>query len=313
MESILQSAISLQINLSPTDFSLCRQLLSTQIGYFYEAVHEVVLTIETRKSKGKKFGANFDRNKEKLENLLQHLAVQFPKLRIAPVDYDPAVKQEVAARFFHGEAKIPDKDYRGGPFYSYFFGLHSCKGRYVIHMDSDMFLGGNPNQWLTGALKLLQEPSVFFVNPLPGPPALDFELKQRHFQRLNRYTYSFKNVTTRFFLTDLEKITRSPLTLRFIKPSLKRLVKGALQRNFWELPEMLFTDILAVNNSFRVSYWGDNDLDGCYSLHPLVKPESFISYIPVLLQRIKANDFPEPQRGWYNVHKDVFDVSRAAN
>lgn len=311
MEPQSTPGISLQINLSPTDYPICQQLLATQINYFYDTVQEVVLTVETRRSKGKKFGANFDLNKDKLNDLLLELSVHFPKLRIVPVDYAPAVKEAVAARFFRQVTNLPDKDYRGGPFYSYFFGLYSCRYPYVIHMDSDIFLGGKTEQWLAGALEQLKDPAVLFINPLPGPPTLDFDLKQLYFQRLNRYAYSFKNVTTRFFLTDLTKITSTKLTLRFIKPSLRRLVKGTLQRNFWELPEMLFSDILENDTRYRLCYWGENDREGCYSLHPNLKSESFIKYIPILLKRISENDFPERQRGWYDVHKDVFDFTKS--
>lgn len=306
----LHPGISLQINLSPTDYPLSRQLLSTQLEYFYEAVQEVVLTIETRRSKGKKFGLNFDQNKEKLENFLLRLAVQFPKIRVVPVNYDPQVKKEVASSFFHEGTIMPDKDYRGGPFYSYFFGLFSCKCRYIIHMDCDMFLGGNTMQWLTGAMKLMEDPFVYFINPFPGPPNADFSLKQPFFQRLNRYTYSFETITTRFFLTDLTKITSTRLGLRYIKPSLRRLVRAGMQGNFWELPEKLFSDILKRDHKLRVSFWGENEMEGCYSLHPVFKPESFIAYIPELLQRIKANDFPERQYGWHNLHADIFDVPK---
>ena len=56
-------------------------------------------------------------------------------------------------------------------------------------------------------------------------------------------------------------------------------------------------------------FGGGNDLDGCYSLHPLIKSPGFITSIPALMQRIKENNFPEPQRGWYNVHKDIVEIT----
>ena len=311
MENNPTAGISLQINLSPTDFPICQQLLATQITYFYNLVQEVVLTVETKKSKGKKFGLNFEENKTKLDNLLKHLVLQFPKIRIVPVNYKQDVKLEVAARFFKNTTTIPNKDYRGGPFYSYFFGLYSCKCPLVLHLDSDMFLGGNTEEWLKDALEILNDKSVLFVGPLPGPPTNNFELKQTYQKRNNRYTFQFNNVTTRFFLTDLNKIFATRLRIRLINFSIRKIIKGSLQQNYWELPELLFSDLLKKEDMYRVCYWGRNDEVGCYSLHPLHKPEAFINFIPELLQKISKNDFPEQQRGYYNVHKDVFNFSNA--
>ncbi|MBC5773722.1 hypothetical protein H8S95_06580 [Pontibacter sp. KCTC 32443] len=305
MGSTTDKAISLQINLSPTDYPLCKQLLRKQISYFYEDVEEIILTVETKKSKGKKFGENFKANCHKLAQLLAELVLTYPKIRIAPVDYSPEIKKAVSKRFFKNTDAIPDKDYRGGPFYSYFFGLYSCKSRYVIHMDSDMFIGGKATQWIHGALKHLQQQSVMFVNPLPGPPNSNFHLKQPYHSRQNRYTYYFKTVTTRFYLTDLDRLTSEQLSIRLINPSLRRIAKGIMQRNFWELPEKLFSDLLKKKGYYRVCYWGENDQNGCFTLHPLIKPESFITNIPKFFELIDKNDFPESQRGWYNIHKDT--------
>ncbi|WP_431218087.1 hypothetical protein ACQ86N_19380 [Puia sp. P3] len=66
--------------------------------------------------------------------------------------------------------------------------------------DSDMILGGTPNAWLQDAVKLLNShPDYLFVNPLAGPPAADFQLKQPYFQRLGSCQFVFQKMSTRVF------------------------------------------------------------------------------------------------------------------
>lgn len=300
------NGISLQINLSPSDFLLCKSLLPYQIEFFYEQVDEVVLTIETKKSNGKRFGSNFEENEENLYAFLKTLVLGYPKIRIVPVDYGKASKIQVSKAFFSNTKSIPDKDFRGGPFYCYFFGMFSCNYQKILHLDCDMILGGEAKYWLKGAIELLKNPSVSFVLPLPGPPSYDFTIKQAFHERINRFTYSFDHFTSRVFLTDFDKLTAQKLRLKFIKPSLRKYLRALIQRNFWELPEMLITDVMRETNMKRLDYWGENDMQGCFSLHPLQKTNAFLLSLPHILNQIKINNIPEDQKGFYNIKDEVF-------
>lgn len=82
----------------------------------------------------------------------------------------------VSTMFFGGRS-IPAKDFRGGPFYSYFFGLYSAKHNYVFHLNSDLMFGGGSSTWLAEAIKLLMErPDILVCTPLPGSPTADGQL-----------------------------------------------------------------------------------------------------------------------------------------
>lgn len=297
--------VSLQINLSPSDYALCRNLLPYQIDFFYELVGEVVLTIESKKSKGKRFGSNFEKNKEKLYAYLEELRQKHPKIRLVPVDYSNATKKKVSKMFFASAEQIPDKDFRGGPFYCYFFGMYSCNYQKILHLDGDMILGGDAQHWLAGAKKLLKDPSVAFVLPLSGPPTTDFNIKQPFLERINRYTYSFDRFTTRVFLTDFDKLTKQKLGLKLIKPTIRKSIRALIQRNYWEMPEVLISENLRKANLFRIDYWGENDLQGCFSLHPVHKPDSFIADLPHLLKQIMDNNIPDAQKGHYDIQGEV--------
>ncbi|MBC5773717.1 hypothetical protein H8S95_06555 [Pontibacter sp. KCTC 32443] len=298
--------ISLQINISPSDYLLCRKLLQFQINFFYNHIDEVVLTIESKKSKGKRFGNNFNNYQDKLNLFLESLRNQFPKIRVVPVDYSPDAKKKVAKLFFSNTKFLPDKDFRGGPFYCYFFGLYSCAFQKILHLDCDMILGGDAKHWLTGAIKLLNDPSVAFVLPLSGPPTSEFNICQSYTKRLNRYTYVFDRFTTRVFLTDITKFTNHKLFLKLIKPNIKRIGRALLQQNFWEMPEVLITENIRRTKTYRVDYWGENDQQGCYSLHPVYKPASFIEFVPKLLEQVQNNKLPNVQKGNYDLIYEAF-------
>ncbi len=165
----LQKGISLQINLSPAEYPLVKTMLPHQIGFFGDSVDEIVLTVETRRSKGR-FGNNFDAYRDYFYRFLAELKAENPKIRLAEVDYAPGVREVVSRMFLNGNAILPDKDYRGGPFYCYFFGLFAYRFSTALHLDSDIILGGNGENWPPAAAKLLERPDVLFVNPLAGPP-----------------------------------------------------------------------------------------------------------------------------------------------
>ncbi|MBS1603206.1 MAG: hypothetical protein JST42_11100, partial [Bacteroidetes bacterium] len=212
--------ISLQINLSASDLPICRQLLERQIGFWYDEVDEILLSVESQKSHGK-FAVDFDANQAALTAFISTLAAAYPKLRYHYIDYSPARARVLSELFFAG-VEIPHKDYRGGPFYCYFDGLAECRNRYIMHLDSDMILGGIPNTWLQDAVDLLRsDASYLFINPLAGPPRPDFGLRQEFHQRLGNYQFVFRKMSTRVFLTDRERLTAHPIRLRKINKTLR--------------------------------------------------------------------------------------------
>jgi hypothetical protein len=303
--------ISLQINLSAADLPICRKLLDRQIRFWYEELDEIVLSIESKKSFGK-FAKDFDRNKKGLMVMVEQYITSFPKIRYHFIDYSPQRNASLAELFFCNE-RIPEKDYRGCAFYSYLDGLASCSNRYIIHLDSDIMLGGHPNSWLQDAVDLLNsEPSYLLINPLPGPPAANFELKQKYIRKAGLYQFLFNKMSTRVFLIDMEKLSANKLSLKKA-PVTPRYIKWFFKSGFkwgYLALEDILSDIMVRRSLLRVDTLGINERRSAYTLHPVLKPAQYIQAIPDLLERMDTGDIPESQRGYYNVHNDFFDFSK---
>jgi hypothetical protein len=303
-----RNKISLQINLSATDLNICRKLLERQINFWYDELDEVVLSIESQKSYGR-FAIDFDANKAALMALIHELIGKYPKTKYHFIDYSAERSRKLSELFFGG-APIPHKDYRGGPFYCYFDGLAECRNQYIIHLDSDMILGGKPNSWLQDAVDLLNsDPGYLFINPLAGPPTNDFHIKQEYLRRLGNYRFLFQKMSTRVFLADRNKFFGNTIQLRKVSQSPKNIkwfFRNKMRRGY-ELPEILISEMMQRNGLLRVDTFGEENNGACFTLHPVVKPAAFIEGLPALLKRIDSNDIPDSQRGYYNVNNDFFD------
>jgi hypothetical protein len=306
-----RSNVSLQINMSPTDLPICRKLLQRQITFWYNELNEIVISIESKKSEGA-FGLDFEKNKNELLELIQKYIIEYPKVRYHFIDYS-IERNKVLSDYFFGSSWIPDKDYRGGPFYCYFDGIAECSNPYVLHIDSDMILGGKMDCWLQDAVDLLESKENYFaVNPLPGPPSFDFEIKQRYLQKIDKYKFLFNKMSTRTFLIDKRKFSANRLNLRKVPKSLRNFKWYFKNKMKWgyELPEILISEMMIRNKLFRVDTLGESESDICFTLHPVIKPASFIESIPDLLKRIDNDDIPASQRGYYNVCDDFFDFTK---
>lgn len=301
--------ISLQINLSGGDLAMCRQVLRRQISWWYDLLDEVVLTVETARSFGK-FAVDFERNQEALLSLITALEASFPKVRHHFVDYSPARRTMVAARFF-GSGSYPLRDYRGAPIHSYLDGMAECRNPYIVHLDSDMLLGGDRGAWLAEAVALLDsDDSFLLVNPLAGPPSPDGDIRQRYVRRLDRYSFLFDKLSTRVFLMDVRKMqplraTHVPYTPKMLRWFLR---SKSLSWGYTAL-EDLFMAMMKRCGLYRVDMLGPAG-STCYSLHPLVKPAHFIAAVPSLLERMDKDDIPEGQRGHYDIQDVFFDFKR---
>lgn len=303
--------ISLQINVSAADLKVCNKLLERQITFWYDELDEIVISIESKKSFGK-FARDFDKNKNDLVALIDRYIHTYLKVSRHFIDYSQERKLFLSDLFF-GSQWIPDKDYRGCAFYSYLDGLAACKNKYVIHIDSDMLIGGNPNSWLQDAVDLLNsEAKYLVVNPLPGPPSSDFEIKQKYQKKIGKYKFLFNKLSTRIFLIDMEKLLPNKLALKKVPFSLRNL-KWCVKNNYrwgYMALEDLFADMMQKKLLFRVDTLGENDTNTAFTLHPLVKPDHYIKAIPDLLKKIDTDDIPDSQRGYYNINDDFFDFKK---
>jgi len=299
--------VTLQISLAPSDHRLAAQILPHQIRTWRGQVAEILLTIDLHRSAGR-FADDWAEGRDKV----LALARSIDGARIVEVDYAAPAAAAVAREFFGG-ARVPAKDHRGGPYYSYFFGLHAASHRHVLHCDADMMFGGGSATWLAEACSLLErEPDVFVTAPLPGPPAPDGRLTELAGERLAGpgLAYAFHEMSSRAFLLDRERFHSRLRALRPELAPLRGLLLALLDGNApRELPERLLTAAMARHGLRRVDFLGA--APGMWTLHPPYRCEDFYQKLPELVRRVEAGDLPAAQLGFHDVGDSLVDWSEA--
>lgn len=298
--------ITLQISLAPSDFKHVLHLLPHQLKVFENQVDEILLTYDTHKSKGR-FAINWEQNNAKMWAFLQEYAKQHPKISLLKIDYSAAKNQDIAQKYFKRKS-IPAKDWRGGPFYTYFYGIHEAKNNFVFHIDSDLFFGGLSQTWLQEAINLYKADSqILFINPLPGPPKNDGTLiGQNYFNYKNKpFYFGFNGMSTRLFLVD-----KNRLALNFIKnlvtTKVRELIRALYKKNPpFKLPEEIFGKYMAKHQYIRVDFKGNKP--GLWSLHPPYRTQQFYDDLPLIIKKIEENDVPETQKGFYDIVDELVD------
>jgi hypothetical protein len=310
--------VTLQINVAPPDAPHAVHLVPHQLRTWADHVDEIVFTLDTVRPTAGRFAAGWDERAPELGALLGRLTDQYPHARIGAVDPSPAAVRAVAQGFFGREA-IPMKDSRGGPLYSYMYGLHDARHDLVLHCDSDMLFGGGGRAWLAEATALLEaDPDVLVVDPLPGPPREDgrlFEQPDATPVPGQAHTYRFTQMSTRVFLMDRARLRErvAPIPLApplLIRSRLKAMLKG---NPLVAMPEQFLTTAMRQHNLTRVDQLGSEP--GMWSLHPAYRSPAFYEALPEIIRRVETGDVPQAQRGHYDIVDALFDFSeqRAKN
>ena len=304
----MKPPVSLQINLAPGDYPHAKYILPHQLKVLAAQVDEIILTVDTKPGKGR-FAEGWEKYQPLLNSFLHNEIQHDFNVKIVPVDYSSTVKEKIAQYFF-GTNTMPLKDFRGGPFYAYFFGLYSVKNNLVLHLDSDIFLGGGSQTWIDEATVLFKnDPSCFIVSPLPGPPHPDDILKDQHIvDKISPYTWQLSGMSTRIFLMDKDKFNINKLVLS--KPSARNQIKSIVQGNSnADLPEHLISMFMNEHHLRRIDFLGTNK--GLWSLHPPYRTAGFYADLPDLIKRIETNDLPQRQQGFYDIIDEVCDWTSA--
>lgn len=296
--------VTLQINLSPADYLHAVHILPHQLKALSTQVNEIILTVDTLPGKGR-FADDWHQNIDQLNLYLSENIRLLYNVKIIPVDYSITVKQKVAEYFF-GTSSIPDKDFRGGPFYAYFFGLHMAGNDHIFHLDSDIFLGGGSHTWVKEAIEFFEkDKQCLILSPLPGPPHPQGKLiRQQVISKIAAHTYQLAGMSTRVFMIDRSRFKTNKLQLT--KPGFRNQVKAIVEGNSnADLPEHLLSVYLKANHLKRVDFLGDNP--GLWSLHPPYRTKQFFDELPALIARIENNDMPKSQLGFYDVVDELCD------
>jgi hypothetical protein len=301
------SPVTLQISLAPTDLPHAIHILPHQLRQLAGQVDEVLLILDLHRSRGR-FSEGWNERLPKLRQLIDEYRAKYSNVYLQEVDYSPEVIAQVGSMFFNRKS-VPTKDCRGGPFYSYFFGLYAAKHNYVFHIDSDLMFGGGSSTWVAEAIELLaQRSDILICSPLPGAPTSDGQLKSQTAERepLNSLAYKFSNFSSRLFLIDKQRFTSKIKQLPLKSPSGRNLLKAWIEKNPpYELPEILFTQAMKRHSMLRIDFLGQEP--GLWSIHPPYRSKLFYDKLPEIIEQIESGNIPEAQRGDYDVNDSLVD------
>lgn len=305
----MPAPVTLQISLAPSDYAHARHLLAHQVGVWRGQVSEILLTLDLLPSPGR-FSDRWEQGVTKIGPL----ARKIPGARVLEVDYSPAAQQAVAGEFFGGRTPVPKKDFRGGPFYSYFFGLHAATHDYVLHADSDMFFGGLSPTWIEEAIAdQAADPRVLFSAPLPGPPAPEGRLRTQRAEPVSgrAHAHDFATMSTRLFLVSRQRFRATLGELRAERPPhWRQIMKALVESNPpFDLPEHLFSRAMSARGLVRREFLGA--APGMWHLHPPYRSDEFYRLVPELIARCERGDVPDAQRGDHDFNASLVDWSDA--
>jgi hypothetical protein len=305
------SGVTLQISLAPTDLPHARRILPHQLGQWANQVDEVLLTVDLHRSRGR-FSDGWSERLPGLRGLIEECCARYPRARSAEVDYSQERRDKLSMAYFGGQP-IPTKDWIGGPFYSYFYGLHAARHSYVLHMDSDMLFGGGSPTWTTEAVRLLvARPEVLVCSPLLGPPTADGSLRSQVLEpeSLASLAYRSPKLSTRLFLIDMERLRSRLAPLPLLRPPTLHLLQARLDGNPpFALPEEIISYAMAQRDMIRVDFLGAPP--GMWSLHPPHRSALFYDRLPELIRQVEIGEVPEGQRGFHNMNGSMIDWSTA--
>jgi hypothetical protein len=310
-----RAAVTLQINLAPTDFPHARYILPHQLRQLASSVEEVLLVLDLHRSKGHRFAEAWEERRPKMEALLAELCATYPRAKVREVDYSPATAAAMAERFFGGKP-VPLKDSRGGPYYSYFYGLHAAAHEHVFHLDADMLLGGGSSTWVSEAVRLLaSRPELLSCSPHPGPPAADGRLRIHLRGGIEPDSsvpagFLLRRFSTRVFLLDRRRLLERlvPLKRKLAPPiHLWRALRAGNPP--YREPENLLTRGMEREGLRRLDFLGR--APGLWSLHPKWRSQEFYDALPEVIRRTEAGDMPEAQGGDDDLNDSLVDWTSA--
>jgi len=307
------SSITLQISTAPTDNRLLKSIIHHQIKVFEEQVSEILITGDIRPGKGR-FQFN-NKAIQEFRNILESFTDLSPKVKVLFVDYSPKIRKEIAADLW-GLSDLPIKDYRGGPFYSYLYGIGIASGSHILHLDSDILLGGEAKSWCAEAMELYEsDVRIATILPYSGPPLLEDKIPEHYRLRAEPYpdipkTYTSNSFTTRIFFISKKRLRLILNQIELKKPDLLRSMLGLWYQNPLVLaPEQLISSFLDHEDYFRVDYPGSGA--PLWTLHPPFRSEEFYNRLEGIIEAVENNEIPPEQRGYHDLNRGFINWDEA--
>ncbi len=313
----MQHPTTLQINTAPVDYRFLPQILKHQLKIFGNSCEEILLTIETQQSKKTRWRSNqWDENLQKIYELVEELQLIYPHLKPNPVDYSYQTRKKVSRYFLSSPNKlVPFKDFRGGPYYSYYYGIYSSSKKYVLHMDSDILYHGDGDSWLSEALSIIKtDRSALLVAPLIGPPVLEGKnmpiVHKKRYNPISNYDkvkngYVYKDMSTRVFLVAKARLKNfCPITY----PNFDQIMKSWIRKTSpYDTPEKSISDAMQKEGIYRIDFLGEGK--GLWSIHSdFSHDQDFLKKLDHIINKIEEGFFTESQRGWHDFSHDFYDA-----
>jgi hypothetical protein len=192
--------------------------------------------------------------------------------------------------------------FRGYPIYGSFKQFLDTDSKYILHLDCDMIFYEEPNfSWVQEGIRVMEEnEDILCVLPRGGPPTKDGLLHQgttTYEVDEERGLYLFKNFTSRHYLIHRDRF----LSLMPLKPlwlSWREPIKSRLFGN----GKMLCWEAMVEHALEKSDLWrADLMTDQAWSLHPGDRSEEFYQLLPQIIDSVNRNEFPEEQRGYFDL------------
>jgi hypothetical protein len=217
--------------------------------------------------------------------------------RVLEVPYESSEIERVLGSYFVPPGKkVPTHAMTGGPVYPTLWGLEHMKNDFIVQFDGDMFFHAPGPSWIEAGLRVLaNDPNIWFAmlhgGPPAGPPNSRESLGPLNARRsshdANARGWLFRNVSTRYFLTDRRRLRgRVP----------------AARRGAGLLPlEQCLSMALFRERAARISLPSSIGWD----LHAHSHAAPFAEWAGRIADLVMRGIVPDMQRGSYDLRLDV--------
>jgi glycosyltransferase involved in cell wall biosynthesis len=290
---VTQPPVGLMIKATVLDALFLDVMVRHMIAQARYAFAERTIVVDQRPAFTGKYRIRPQASREELDRVLEKLLEDGVVDHVRDVDMTSEVVAEIMGRYFEDARRVPTHAATGGPIYATLFGLESMSTDFVLQMDADVFFHTGSESWVRQALAyLIQESQIWLMMTHPGPPAgppgrsLALPNARRASWDQEHCIWRFQHATTRYFLCDRRKLHRRlrPVILEHRCAPLEQCISAALQRH----------------NGFRGAL---GNLQS-WHLHGWYHGDPFPRWAPSLAQAIAAGDFPDLQRGEYDLRLD---------
>jgi hypothetical protein len=307
--------VSLTISLTAGDLRHASHILPHQIRQLGAQVEHVVLNVDTRARSiaPSAAGPSAGSAQESFHLWLESLTGLHPRMMIRDIDYSDEVQTKVTRAFYGGGPVPPRIDFRGRPIYSSLEPLLTAPTEWVLHLDSDMLIGGGSATWVAEAQnRMTVGAGHVLASPYPGPPRPDGRvLRQPGVRYLPDETAVLvPNMSWRVFLMHVPTFIERVCPLRLLPAPWKGRLWTLREPNPpYEKVELAVTARMVQLGLTRIDLLGA--APGMWSLHPPYRSESFYSRLPEVVNLVEKGDVPAEQQGDFDLNDSVIDWSDA--